>query len=105
MPGLTLSAPNWEINYQGKLTDNTGALVANGNYDMEFKLYTVPTGGSANWTETPCKSGTTGTGAMIGLFSVMLGSKFTALTGVNFNQTSTAPLNVNIVADGETDAT
>lgn len=85
-----------QINYQGKLTDTVGGVVADGNYNLRFKLYTSATGGSPLWTETWCyspDSGTTcnGTGtnnrpALVnGLFSVMLGST-TSLTSINFNQ-------------------
>ncbi|HET8575308.1 MAG TPA: hypothetical protein VFM02_04030, partial [Candidatus Paceibacterota bacterium] len=35
------------INYQGKVTDASSTAVANGSYDVTFKLYTVPTGGTA----------------------------------------------------------
>ncbi|MFM2381733.1 MAG: hypothetical protein RLZZ76_500, partial [Candidatus Parcubacteria bacterium] len=90
------AATNPQINYQGKLTDNTGATVADGSYNMVFKLYTQPSGGSAIWTET--LSGGSAVPVTSGLFSVMLGST-TSLTSVNFNQT--LYLGVNIAADGE----
>ncbi len=96
MVSTTHAAPNPKINYQGKLTDDTGVTVADGTYDIEFKLYTVASGGSAIWTET--LSGGNAVSVQNGLFSVMLGST-TALTGVNFNQT--LYLGVNVEADGE----
>lgn len=49
---LTASAQNQQINYQGKITDTTGAAIADGDYDVTFALYTVASGGSAVWTET-----------------------------------------------------
>ncbi len=73
------AAANPEINYQGKLTDNTGATVADGTYNVRFFLYTVPSGGSAIWQETASTTVTNG------LFSYLLGST-SPLTGVNFNQ-------------------
>jgi hypothetical protein len=39
------------INYQGTLTDKNGTPVANGNYSIEFKIYDVPSGGAALWSE------------------------------------------------------
>jgi hypothetical protein len=39
------------LSYQGKLTDTLGVPVPNGNYQLTFRLYTQPTGGSAVWTE------------------------------------------------------
>jgi 6-phosphogluconolactonase (cycloisomerase 2 family) len=83
---------NEQINYQGKLLDDTGTPVADGSYSMVFSLYTVASGGSNIWTETQSVPVTSG------LFSAMLGSS-TALTGVDFNQT--LYLGVNIAGDGE----
>lgn len=91
------AAINKEINYQGKLTNASDAIVSNGTYNIRFKFYTVASGGSPIWTETWCyspDSGTTcdGTGTnnritvTSGLFSTMLGST-TVLTSVDFNQT------------------
>lgn len=92
-----VSSFNKQINYQGKLANSSGVTVANGNYNIRFKLYTAPTGGSPLWTETWCystDSGSTCTGSgtdsritlTSGIFSTLLGST-TALTGVDFNQT------------------
>lgn len=41
-----------EFNYQGRLTGNTGANVADGAYDVVFKIYTQAGGGTAAWTES-----------------------------------------------------
>jgi hypothetical protein len=89
------SAFNQQINYQGKLTDNNNVTVADGNYNMEFKLYTVASGGSPIWTET--RTGSDKVSVKSGLFSVMLGS-VTSLAGINFNQT--LYLGVNIGGSG-----
>ena len=56
------------LSYQGKLTDTSGVPVPNNNYNVTFKLYTVPTGGSAFWNETQTVT------TKSGLFSVLLGS-------------------------------
>jgi len=89
------AAINKQINYQGKLTNGSGVAVTNGTYNMEFKLYTVDTGGTAIWTET--RTTTDKVQVTSGLFSVLLG-EVTALTGVNFNQT--LYLGVNIGGTG-----
>ena len=86
------AAPNQQINYQGKLTDDAGATVADGDFSITFSLYTQPSGGSAVWTETTSNTITSG------LFSVMLGSS-TPLTSVDFNQT--LYLGINVESDGE----
>ena len=74
------AAFNPQINYQGKLSDGFDNVVADGNYNLRFSLYSVQSGGTAIWTET--------TSAYVsnGLFSIMLGST-TPLTSVDFNQT------------------
>jgi hypothetical protein len=56
------------LSYQGKLLDNLGNPVLDTTYSVLFSLYTVPSGGSAFWSE----SQTVRTRA--GLFSAMLGS-------------------------------
>ena len=54
--------------YQGRLTDTLGVPVADTAYSVEFRLYTVPSGGSAFWNETQTVR------TKVGLFSVLLGS-------------------------------
>src|SRR4051794_35667920 len=40
------------LNFQARLLNAQGAVVADGNYNVEFKIYTASSGGSAVWTET-----------------------------------------------------
>ena len=56
------------LSYQGKLTDTTGVPVPDGDYSVQFRLYTSPSGGSSFWNETQTVA-TKG-----GLFSILLGS-------------------------------
>ncbi len=56
------------ISYQGVLTDNSGNLVSDGNYNITFNLYTVSVAGSSIWTETQSVTTTQG------VFNVNLGS-------------------------------
>ena len=56
------------LSYQGKLTDTLGVPVADTTYSVDFRLYTVPSGGSSYWNETQTIR-TRG-----GLFSALLGS-------------------------------
>ena len=61
------------INYQGMVTDAATGEPLNGNYDMTFSIYAVPTEGTALWTEThddpfPLVS------VEDGMFNVLLGS-------------------------------
>ncbi len=57
-----------KMTYQGKLTDRDG-IGLNGTYNMVFRIYNVPGGGSPLWAETH-----SGVGVSKGLFSVVLGT-------------------------------
>ncbi len=61
------AAPNL-INYQGRLTDSANAPVPNGNYSVTFSIYSVPSGGTAIWSETQ------NVAVDQGLFATLLGS-------------------------------
>ena len=110
---ISYAAFNPQINYQAKLTASTTVAVANGSYNIRFKLYTAESGGSPIWTEEWCKGDCAGGGDGVdrriaivsGLFSTLLGST-TVLTGVDFNQTlylgvEAGGFNVNASWDGE----
>jgi hypothetical protein len=60
------------INYSGKLTDKSGNLIADGDYDMIFTLYDDPTAGTQVWQEAH-----TATGQLVpvraGSFNTLLG--------------------------------
>jgi len=88
------------INYQGKLFDSEGLPVSDGQYNMEFKLYTGPTCDYTScgvWTET--RTGTDRVTITGGLFSILLG-KINDLSDVDFNQS--LYLGVNIGGSGAT---
>ncbi|MCA9361990.1 hypothetical protein KC906_01315, partial [Candidatus Kaiserbacteria bacterium] len=80
-----VAQPTPHINYQGKLTDATGAAVTNGSYNMRFWLLQSEAQAttSAVWTES--LTGSNQVTVTNGLFSVMLGST-SPLTSVDFNQ-------------------
>jgi hypothetical protein len=65
--------------------------VPNGSYNIEFKLYTISTGGSAIWTES--RTGGNLVAVANGLFSVMLG-EVQSLAGIDFNQTLYLGVNI-----------
>ena len=56
------------MNYQGLLTDASGVPLADGNYNLTFRIYDVASGGSALWTEAQLVL------VESGIFSVILGS-------------------------------
>ncbi len=57
------------LNYQGILTDNSGTVVADGDYDLTFTLYDASSGGNAVWTETHTLT------VIDGLFNAALGAQ------------------------------
>ena len=62
------------VQFQGRLTDPATGNPRNGAYDMTFKLYAAPSGGSALWTESQTQVPVSN-----GVFAVQLGS-LTALS-------------------------
>ncbi len=56
------------ISYQGLLTDNNGAVLADGNYNVTVKIFDAQTGGSELWSENHSIN------VNNGLFQVALGS-------------------------------
>ena len=73
------------MSFQGVLKVN-GTIVPNDNYSMTFKLYTVPTSGTAIWSEVQTVS------TVDGFYNVLLGSV-----------DSLSNPNKNVVFDGNTD--
>ena len=64
--------PPTTLNFQGRLMDSTGALLPDGEYNMQFRIFSGPSGGSALWTET--RQTTNRVEVTNGLFAVQLGS-------------------------------
>lgn len=94
---------NQQINYQGRLLTNTGAVVPDGTYNVEFKIYQdgdgVLGGGdeTLKWTET--RTGSNKVTVKNGYFSVYLGSVTALGTSVDWNQ-DTLWLTTNIGGTG-----
>lgn len=63
------------VSYQGVLTNASGDPVADGNYNLTFRLYDAATDGSQLWTETHPS-----VAAVNGLFNVILGTNGSPLT-------------------------
>jgi hypothetical protein len=58
-----------KISYQGLLTSSDGTPFANGNYDLEFKIFNLPIGGTLRHVETHA-----GIPILQGAFSVHFGT-------------------------------
>ena len=50
-PQHVSAATSNTINFQARLENGGGAISADGYYNIEFKLYSASSGGSAEWTE------------------------------------------------------
>ena len=66
------AAPSTNLNFQARLKNASGGVVPDGNYNIEFKLYDVSTGGTALWTET--RTGANVVRVANGYMTVNLGS-------------------------------
>lgn len=89
-----------QINFQGKVVNDDGTNVADGNYDFEFTIYTVASAGTPIWTET--RTGGNQVSVQDGVFRVSLGSVQALPGSVDFN-TDNIYLGVNFNGDGEMD--
>lgn len=94
---------NKQVNYQARLLDNSGGVVPDGTYNVEFKIYqdgngcvssgSAPCGGTLLWTET--RTTANRVTVINGYFSVMLGEVTAFGTSVDWNQ-DTLWLSINI---------
>jgi hypothetical protein len=92
--GRAYAAVPETLNFQARLLSSSGALVPDGNYSVEFKLYTAPSGGVASWTESqPTVQ------VKAGYLSVYLGSVTGTLDTLDWSQQYYLTMNVN--SDGE----
>ncbi|MFZ1249231.1 MAG: hypothetical protein WAQ24_02830, partial [Candidatus Saccharimonadales bacterium] len=48
------------LNFQARLQTSNGAIAGDGTYNVQFKLYSASTGGTALWTEDYLNSNTQG---------------------------------------------
>ena len=78
-PAVAAVGINKTINFQGKVVNTNGTNVANGSYTFVFKLYSVASAGTANWTETKSLTVTDG------VFQTNLGDVTTLPGSVDFN--------------------
>ena len=89
---------NHQINFQGKLVNSDGTNAADGNYDVVFQIYSVPSAGSPIWTET--RTGGNQVAVTGGIFRVSLGSVTTLPGSVDFN-TDNLYLGITVGADSK----
>lgn len=86
MPIITLAQIPQTMNYQGRLEDNSGNPVSDGNYTIVFTIYDAATNGNSLWTET--RTVTTEDG----FFNLTLGEN----TAINISTEQQVWLNISI---------
>lgn len=86
LPIITLAQIPQTMNYQGRLEDNSGNPVSDGNYTIVFTIYDAATNGNSLWTET--RTVTT----EYGFFNLTLGEN----TAININSNQQIWLNISI---------
>jgi hypothetical protein len=96
-PAAAAAGINQQINFQGRLLNAQGAVVADGYYNIEFKIYqdgdgqsvgdtTGSPAGSLKWTEDWLNTGgTQGVKIQNGFMSVQLGSRTAFGSSINWN--------------------
>lgn len=103
---------NQQMNFQGRLFNNQGATVPDGNYNIEFKIYqdgdgqsagdtTGTPAGTLKWTEDWLNSASHGVQVKNGFVSVQLGSVTPFGSNVNWNS-DTLWLSMNIAGTNAT---
>lgn len=91
---------NKQVNYQGKLTNSNNWAVADGNYDMVFKIYDAVSGGSLLWTGTHTAANGNPVTSSAGVFSVLLGSGSGNTLNLDFSNSSNYYLQIEIYNSG-----
>lgn len=86
LPIITLAQIPQTMNYQGRLEDNSGNPVSDGNYTIVFTIYDAATNGNSLWTET--RTVTTEDG----FFNLTLGES----TAINISNEQQVWLNISI---------
>lgn len=101
-PVSAASGINQQLNFQGRLMNAQGAIVPDGNYNMQFQIYQDGTGtvagnpsGTLEWTESWLNSAGNGVTVRNGYISVHLGSITPFGNSVDWNQ-DTLWLSMNI---------
>lgn len=99
-PAQTIAATSNTINFQARLETAAGAIVPDGNYNVEFKLYSASSGGTALWTEDYYNNASHGIQVANGYLTANLGS-LTAFPGtINWDQQLWLTMNIGGTTTG-----
>lgn len=63
-----------KMNFQGRVSNSAGNILANGTYNMKFRIWSAASGGTQEWSEDRLVSASQGVVVTNGQFSVQLGS-------------------------------
>ncbi len=94
------AATNSTINFQARLQSASGAIVPDGNYNIQFKLYGAASGGTALWTENYYNNASQGARTVNGYFNVKLGSVTAFPSTINWDQELWLTMNVGGTTTG-----
>ena len=94
------ATPNTTINFQARPEGSDGAIVKDGNYNVEFKLYSASTGGSALWTEDYLNSASQGVRVVDGYLTVGLGSITAFPSTIPWDQSLYVTMNIGGTTTG-----
>jgi hypothetical protein len=99
-PAQTAAATSSTINFQARLETAAGAIVPDGNYNVEFKLYNVSSGGTALWTEDYLNSASQGIQVVNGYLTANLGAHTSFPGSINWDQQLWLTMNIGGTGTG-----
>ncbi|HEY4964739.1 MAG TPA: hypothetical protein VIH90_08695, partial [Candidatus Saccharimonadales bacterium] len=93
-PISTAATTTNTVNFQARLESSDGAIAPDGNYNVEFKIYSSSTGGSALWTEGYLNSASHPVVVSNGYLTVNLGSITSFPSNMPWDQSLYVTMNV-----------
>ena len=107
-PAVQAATTSSNLNFQARLLNSTGTVVSDGNYNIDFKIYTADSttgtvgtcSGACVWEETRKNSNSQGVHVINGYFSVNLGSVTAFGAGINWDQQLWLTMNIGGTSTG-----
>ena len=97
-PPKAYATTNATLNFQARLESSSGAIAPDGTYNIEFKLYSASSGGSAEWTEDYLLSASNGVKVANGYLTVNLGSITAFPNTINWGTPQYLTMNIGSTA-------
>lgn len=73
LPAHAVTSVPTKMNFQGRVTNSSGNILANGTYNMKFRIWSAASAGTQLWSEDRLVSAAQGVVVTNGQFSVQLG--------------------------------